>query len=147
MRLRLRRDRSRGQSLVEFAIVVPLFFLLLFAFIDVGRYVYTTTAYGQAAREGARYGSVEQWSFSCPGSVSPQTREKCTEAVTRSRVPAGAPAPAPDPTGVVYSCPATCRAGDLMSVKVEGPFNFFTPVISSILGTPTVSQTTQVVIQ
>jgi Flp pilus assembly protein TadG len=143
MRLLHRRDRSRGQSLVEFALVVPIFFLLLFGFIDVGRYVYTTTAYGQAAREGARWASVDQWSYSCPGSVSPQTRKACSEAVTLSRVPAGAPTP----TTVVFTCPATCRFGDLISVRVAGQFRFFTPIISNLLGTPTVDQTAQVVIQ
>ncbi len=143
MRILRRRDRTRGQSLVEFALVVPIFFLLLFGFIDVGRFVYTTTAYGQAAREGARYASVEQWSYTCPGSVVTQTRKNCTEAETRGRMPAGAPAP----TTVLFTCPATCRAGDLISVKVEGAFNFFTPGIRNILGTPTVSQTAQVVIQ
>ena len=143
MRLICRRTRSRGQALVEFALVVPIFFLLLFGFIDIGRYVYTTTAYGQAAREGARYGSVEQWSFSCPGTVVTRSRKNCTEAVTLGRVPAGAPAPAT----ILYTCPATCRAGDLMSVTVAGTFNFFTPVITNLLGTPQVSQKTQVVIQ
>ena len=145
MRNNRRRSRGRGQALVEFALVVPVFFLLLFGFIDVARYVYTTTGYGQAAREAARYGSVEQWSYSCPGTVVTQTRKNCTEAVAISRVPAGAPIP--PASGVLYTCPATCRAGDLMSVRVQGPFNFFTPVISGILGTPTVSQTSQVVIQ
>jgi hypothetical protein len=143
MRILRRRDRTRGQSLVEFALVVPIFFLLLFGFIDVGRFVYTTTAYGQAAREGARYASVEQWSYTCPGSVVTQTRKNCTEAETRGRMPAGAPMP----TTVLFTCPATCRAGDLISVKVEGAFTFFTPGIRNILGTPTVSQTAQVVIQ
>lgn len=137
------RPGSRGQAMVEFALVLPLFLLLLFAFIDVGRYVYSTTAYGQAAREGARWGSVEQWAFECPGGVSPATRDACTVAVTTSRVPAGAPAP----TLVDFDCPPTCRAGDVFSVTVQGPFRFLTPVIGNLLGTPTISQTAQVVIQ
>jgi len=143
MRFIRRRSRSRGQALVEFALVVPIFFLLLFGFIDIARYVYTTTAYGQAAREGARYGSVEQWSFSCPGTVVTQSRKNCTEAATLGRVPAGAPTP----SSVVFTCPTACRAGDLMSVTVAGTFNFFTPGITNLLGTPQVSQKTQVVIQ
>lgn len=149
MRLPRRRSRERGQALAEFALVIPVFFLLLFGFIDVARYVYTTTGYGQAAREAARYGSVEQWSFSCPASVVTPTRENCTEAVAMSRVPAGAPVPAA--SGVVYSCSGTCRAGDLLTVTVSGPFNAFTPVISEIIkvgGTaPIVSQASTVVIQ
>jgi len=143
MRFIRRRSRSRGQALVEFALVVPIFFLLLFGFIDVARYVYTTTAYGQAAREGARYGSVEQWSYSCPGTVVTQSRKNCTEAATLGRVPAGAPTP----SSVVFTCPTACRAGDLMSVTVAGTFRFFTPGITNLLGAPQVSQQTQVVIQ
>ena len=50
-------------------------------------------------------------------------------------------------TTVVFTCPATCRFGDLISVRVSGQFRFFTPIISSLLGTPTVDQTAQVVIQ
>jgi hypothetical protein len=48
----------RGQALVEFALVAPLFFLLLFAIIDFGRYVYYVQVLNNAAREGARYAIV-----------------------------------------------------------------------------------------
>jgi TadE-like protein len=129
--------------MVEFALVFPVFLFLLFGFIDVGRFVYSTTAYGQAAREGARWGSVEQWAFSCPGSVAPQTRKLCTEAVTRSRVAPGAPTP----TTVTFTCPSTCRAGDLSSVTIQGTFTFATPIISTMFGSRPINQTAQVVIQ
>lgn len=52
------RRRSRGQALVEFALVVPIFFLILFAIIDFGRYVYYVQILNNAAREGARYAIV-----------------------------------------------------------------------------------------
>ena len=50
--------RSRGQALVEFAFVAPIFFLLLFAIIDFGRYVYYVQILNNAAREGTRYAVV-----------------------------------------------------------------------------------------
>jgi Flp pilus assembly protein TadG len=50
--------RSRGQALVEFAFVAPIFFLLLFSIIDFGRYVYYVQILNNAAREGARYAIV-----------------------------------------------------------------------------------------
>jgi Flp pilus assembly protein TadG len=61
-----RRGRSRhregpkrwGQALVEFAIVAPIFFLILFAIIDFGRYVYYVQILNNAAREGTRYAIV-----------------------------------------------------------------------------------------
>lgn len=55
---RHRSSRTRGQALVEFSLVAPLFFLLLFAIIDFGRYVYYVQVLNNAAREGARYAIV-----------------------------------------------------------------------------------------
>ena len=53
------RRRDRGQSLVEFALVFPIFMLLVFGVIDGARLVYTNSQLGQAAREGARVAAVE----------------------------------------------------------------------------------------
>lgn len=53
-----RRSSHRGQALVEFAFVAPIFFLLLFGIIDFGRYVYYVQILNNAAREGARYAIV-----------------------------------------------------------------------------------------
>jgi Flp pilus assembly protein TadG len=50
--------RPRGQALVEFVIVAPIFFLILFAIIDFGRYVYYVQILNNAAREGTRYAIV-----------------------------------------------------------------------------------------
>lgn len=49
---------SRAQALVEFALVAPIFFLILFGIIDFGRYVYYTQILNNAAREGTRYAIV-----------------------------------------------------------------------------------------
>jgi hypothetical protein len=53
-----RRRRSRGQTLVEFALIAPLFFLLLFSIIEFGRAVYYIQMLNNAAREGARFAIV-----------------------------------------------------------------------------------------
>jgi hypothetical protein len=52
------RPRTRGQALVEFALVAPIFFLLLFSIIEFGRAVYYIQMLNNAAREGARYAIV-----------------------------------------------------------------------------------------
>ncbi|MEJ7749458.1 MAG: TadE/TadG family type IV pilus assembly protein, partial [Candidatus Limnocylindrales bacterium] len=44
---------------MEFALVLPVFLLLLFGLIDGGRYVFVNSTLSNAAREGARLGSVE----------------------------------------------------------------------------------------
>jgi Flp pilus assembly protein TadG len=50
--------RSRGQALAEFALVAPLFFLLLFAIIETGRFIFYYETLHNATREGARYAIV-----------------------------------------------------------------------------------------
>ncbi len=46
--------RRRGASAVEFAIVAPIFFLLLFGMLEFGRLVMVQQALVNASREGAR---------------------------------------------------------------------------------------------
>lgn len=49
----------RGQALVEFALVAPIFFLVFFGLVDTARLVYTSSVVSQSAREGARLAAVE----------------------------------------------------------------------------------------
>lgn len=49
-----RRKRDSGQSLVEFALVLPVFLLLLAGIIDFGFMFYSRITVINAAREGAR---------------------------------------------------------------------------------------------
>lgn len=49
---------SRGQSLVEFAFVVPILIILVFGIIDFGVGLHSWITVTNAAREGARLGAV-----------------------------------------------------------------------------------------
>ena len=54
--LLLSRRGTRGQELVEFALVIPVLALFVFGVLDVGRVFHVLIAISNAAREGARYG-------------------------------------------------------------------------------------------
>ncbi len=56
MRFWSRRNRSRGQSLVEFAIMVPVLTLITAGTIDLGRAFYLNIEISGAARQGTRAG-------------------------------------------------------------------------------------------
>lgn len=56
----LRRTRSRGQTLVEFALILPLFCLIVFGLFDIGRAVYAYNTVSNAARAAARVAIVNQ---------------------------------------------------------------------------------------
>lgn len=51
----LKNFRQKGQSLVEFALVLPLLLMLVLGAIDFGRLFYTKIIITNAAREGAYY--------------------------------------------------------------------------------------------
>lgn len=62
VRAGMRRVRATetGQSLVEFAMVLPLFLILMFGLVDFGRAFYSWMLITEAAREGARTGAVQK---------------------------------------------------------------------------------------
>lgn len=60
MLLRSRRNADEGQALVEFALVVPIFILLLVGLFDVGRAVWNYSTVANAAREAVRVAVVNQ---------------------------------------------------------------------------------------
>jgi hypothetical protein len=66
-----RPGRSRGQALVEFVLVAPIFFLLIFAVIEGGRFILYYETLSNATREGARYAIVHGSNSSCPSGPMP----------------------------------------------------------------------------
>jgi Flp pilus assembly protein TadG len=157
-RLLPRRPASRGQALVEFAVVFPIFAMLFFGLIDIGRYVFATNDLNEAAREAARYGSVEQWAYTCPASVATPDRFTCTKAVALSRVNGTSLDPS---AGVVVTCSdgagntrsaINCRPNDVLKIVMDTgtgsyQFRFFTPLIAQIVTPPRIQAQAQVAIQ
>lgn len=71
----MRRGRSRGQALVEFALVAPFLFILLLSVIEFARFIYYSETLNSAVREGARFaivhGSESLGGGTGPGSGDP----------------------------------------------------------------------------
>ena len=55
---------QRSQALVEFALVSPIFFLVMFTAIDISRLLYAYSAISSAARDGARTASLSGSTYS-----------------------------------------------------------------------------------
>jgi Flp pilus assembly protein TadG len=117
--------------MVEFALVFPIFALVMFALISFGIYVYSANALNQATREGARYGSVASWAAECP-TGSPLTLDACVRAVVRGRltgvdtanttvtVECRAFDPSTGSVGATTS-PASCASGSTLRVTATAP--------------------------
>ena len=54
----IRFASQTGQELIEFALIIPIMALIVFGTLDIGRAVYYYSTMSNAAREGARYGSI-----------------------------------------------------------------------------------------
>ena len=55
-----RETDERGASAVEFALVLPLFCMLLFGIVQYGLFFWSAQSAANAARDGARRGAVGQ---------------------------------------------------------------------------------------
>ena len=74
-RSRRKRSRSRGQSLVEFALIFPAFILILSGILDFGFMLYSRMTVINATREGARYAVTHRDpATSLPGLVDSKIR-------------------------------------------------------------------------
>ncbi len=153
-----RATAEHGQTLVEFALVVPVFLLMLFGLLDVGRYVYMNSVLSQAAREGARVAAVEaywigsadpscgtSWRSGLPcdgdrGIEQPAGRHhggsQSDDCAVRSREgrllhAASQPAAVPSANWTNTDCPAANREPNknVVWVRVDLTFNPLTPVI------------------
>jgi len=67
MRRTVRRESTgRGQSIVEFALVMPILLLLLMGVIEFGWMILNYVQLYNGLREGLRYGSVTGWDANNP---------------------------------------------------------------------------------
>jgi Flp pilus assembly protein TadG len=60
VRRKLGGRRTRGQALVEFALVLPVIVLVLLGLLDLGRAVFSYNTLSQAARQANRTAMVDQ---------------------------------------------------------------------------------------
>ena len=139
IRLSLARRGARGQAVVEFALVLPFLVLLFFGLIDVGRAIYIGNAAAQAAREGARWGSVQGRAADAPGraSVEQYTLD------TMNAVPSPVVSVSCERNGLTRT---RCTTNDILIVTVESPVQLITPLVAQLIGPVNVSATSKVVV-
>jgi hypothetical protein len=56
-----RKRKIFGQTLIEFALLLPLLFILVIGLFDIGRVVFYYAVINTAAREGTRYAVVQPY--------------------------------------------------------------------------------------
>ncbi|HXJ95115.1 MAG TPA: TadE family protein [Terriglobia bacterium] len=76
--MKSRSKSARGSSLIEFALVLTVLFMVIFGIIDFSRAAYTYNFLSGAATAGARYAMVRgatctTWTTACPAAASDVT--------------------------------------------------------------------------
>lgn len=111
----MKHKNEKGQSLVEFALVVPLVLMILMAIIEFGFMFNAYITISNASREGARLGTLGNDNFAIEARV-----------ITAS--------PSLDPSKIdVTITPNSRSRGDMIRVQVNYDYVLITPIISNIL--------------
>jgi Flp pilus assembly protein TadG len=138
-------QRPRGQALVETALVLPLLLLLLIGTIDFGRGIYLYITVSNAAREGARVAIVNQSPAAAAGRAAQQGTGLGLSSTPTTCLSGS--------SGVCVSFPsrtdATSPTKSTTDAKVTVWYQFtpITPIIGNVIGTITVSSSTQLPIE
>src|SRR4026209_1687685 len=121
--------RTRGQSLVEFALVLPMIPLLMLIAIDFGRVFLGWVGLNNAARVAANYAAMHPGASDWDPDPNPVRAEylRLIDAETQklSCTPAATPAP---------TCPVGTDLGFPAKAVIPCQFAIITPIIGSILG-------------
>jgi len=125
-------SRTRGQGLTEFALVIPIFLLIVVALFDMGRAVFAYNTLTNAAREGARMAIVNQYQPFIIQKAKQATQivelDDPSVSVTFWQVAADGK---PDKTKP--QCNDLVAVGCLAVVSFEATYRPITPLISNIL--------------
>jgi Flp pilus assembly protein TadG len=105
-----RRNR-RGAAAVEFAIVAPIFFLLVFGMVEYGRMIMVQQVITNAAREGARVGVLD-------GSQLSDVQTAVNNYLTAAKIPTGLS----NEITVTPNPPSSQTTGNPVTVTVSIPF-------------------------
>lgn len=141
------RDAStRGQTLVEFALILPIFILLLVGIFDFGRAIYGYNTVSNAAHEAVRVGIVDQ-------NATAIKARGVKHAVSLGLAPADVTVKflQSDYTGdgITNDCapgqvlPLGPRIGCIVEVTVVYQYSAATPIIGNLIGTLTLTGKSQ----
>jgi Flp pilus assembly protein TadG len=148
-RLRHRGRSADGQTLVEFAITLPIIILLMLALFDLGRGVFTYNTLSQSARQASRLAIVDQnttrvkdqaIAYAATLGLTSSNVDVCFKTYNSTQTSCSSPA--------TDNCPqATRDIGCLAIVRTHLNYTPMTPFISTIWSSISLSSTSIVPIE
>ncbi|HEU5205095.1 MAG TPA: PKD domain-containing protein [Candidatus Limnocylindrales bacterium] len=132
-----RRPRSRGQSVVEFALILPLLLIFLATVLDLGRIYYANISLLNAAREGAFQASKTPDSYQAGQPCNTNTNLIVCRIQLESKGSMVEIAAA----DIAVSCSKSgcpLESSSTVTVRVDGQFQLITPILGFIFGGQTI---------
>jgi Flp pilus assembly protein TadG len=127
-----RRFRRRGQAMVEYALVLPVFFMLTIGVVDFCRAVYAYNTVSFLARDGARYGVAPSNSTSA---IDSYVSSRCTSMLSNSCYTPPSPSPLPANAAGISVSRGTCGSTTSpVVVTVTYEFQAATLMIANLWG-------------
>ncbi len=123
---KLLQRREDGQAMLEFALILPIFLLILCGIIDFGWLFYNQLALNNICREGARYAVVNTAEDHSTDDILRHIDNYIESTYVLGDVD----------VSVTYSRPLDPVGGDV-TVYAEKEFKYLTPVISTVTGKAT----------
>ncbi|MET3963572.1 Flp pilus assembly protein TadG [Marmoricola sp. OAE513] len=126
-----RRSRDqRGSAALEFALIVPILVMVVFGIVDFGWAINRDTAVNNAAREGAREGSLNPDSASVVAVVRRSLSAVEPVGTTPSKIAVSVTCRKPD-NSVCTNFATDAVSGGTVVVKVTLSHSWITPVGST----------------
>jgi PKD repeat protein len=126
---RRREQRTRGQSVVEFALVVPVLLLLTLTAIDFGRVFLGWVNLQQMTRIAANQAAEHASAWGTPGDATERAKYQQKVKNDARLINCTLPNPLPDPV-----INAGTELGAPVTVGLTCQFNLITPIIANVLG-------------
>lgn len=130
--------RSRGQSLVELALILPIFLLLIAGAVDLGRLFYAYVAITNASKEGALFGASYPQCATANSTACQNPRNVTwhVQSEANGLVDANGnkltPTISCGPGGTTRGSLSSCQEGDIYRVGVSFDFRLITPILGSL---------------
>lgn len=103
---------KKGQAMVEFALIIPIFLLLLLGMVDLSRVISANFVLDNAARSAARIGAVSDDDVKIQSAIDSSTAALDNGSISSS----------------------ITRNGEELTIEIDYSVEILTPIVSNILG-------------
>ncbi|MEM6822380.1 MAG: TadE family protein [Verrucomicrobiota bacterium] len=137
----IKRKRSLGQAMVEFALCAPVFLFMIMAVIDLSRYVFIEGTMSHIVRTAARYGVTGETTTDSSGTALTWSQSVIVEAQNNNPVPSMIAVSGVSTSFYIQNVtsaatyPTDAPVGEKVLFRLTQQFDFITPFLHLLDGT------------